>query len=189
LGKDITASSPTTTHDEPETDLNTTVVAEPDTSRTLTANANNPESFKITQNCMEEDAPSTEVVTTPERTDIVSKHPPVLPPSHVMDMEDASVSGEREQLHLQPTGAAVTDGNNLLQPTEDSCDVATPSQAEDGTHQHEQQQQEVTTNCITMSSITAATDKLCTGIVAPPDLSEYPIVTTTMALQHNNHRW
>ena len=194
LGKDITAPWPTTVHDEPETDLNATVVAEPDTSRTLTANANNPELFNITQSCTEEDAPSTEVVTTPERTDVVSKHPPVLPPSqsHVMDMEDASVSGEREQLHLQPTGAAVTDENIFLQPTEDSCDVATPSQAEDGIHQHEQQLQEVTTNCVTMSSTTAATEKLCTGIVAPRDLaaaSECPIMTTTMALQHNNCRW
>ncbi|XP_065896963.1 uncharacterized protein [Dysidea avara] len=179
LGRDTTAPWPTTACDEPEnteTDLNTTVVAEPDTSRTLTANANNPELFNITQNCTEEDAPSTDVVTTTERTDIVSNRPPVLPPSqsHVMDMEDASVSGEREELHLQPAVDAATDGKNILQPTEDSCDVATPSQAEDGIHQQEHQPQEVTTDCVTMSSTTTATEKLCTGIVPTPD-----VVTTS----------
>jgi len=192
LGKDITSPRPTTARDEPETDLNTTVVAEPDTSKTLTANTNNPESFNITQNCTEENAPSTEVVTTPERTVIVSNHPPVLPPSQSHVIEDASVSGEteREQLHLQPSGAAVTDGNNMLQPMEDSCDVATPSQVQEDIHQQEQPHK-VTTNCVTMSSSTVS-GKLCTGIVAPPDVvaaSECPIMITTMIIQHNKHRW
>jgi len=133
---------------------------ESDISRTLTANAHNPESFNITHNCTEEDATSVEVFATPERADIVSNHPPVLPPSQ-SHVEDASVSGDREQLQLQPTVEATCTDRKRMQPTEDSCDVATPSQAE-----QEQQPQEVTTNCVTMSSTATATEKLCTGIVA-----------------------
>ena len=167
--------SPTTVHDlesKTETDLNatSTVVEQADTSRTLTANANNPESFKVAH-CVIEDAPSTEVVSTSERTIIDPSRPPVLLPSRshvtVTDMENASVSGEREQLHLQPSEVAVSNGKNSFQPTDDSCDLATPSQAE-----QEEQPQEVITNCVTVlpTISTTVVEKLCTGMVRNPDV-------------------
>lgn len=136
-----------------ETNMNNDTVTETDTSATLTANANNLESFRMQQqiqSCVE-DAQNPEVVESLEtqRTQHMA-NPPVFPKTGSDASSSIDIASCDEDDHIQ------NDKNDQKPKKEDSYEITAPSEVEDRSSMHR----------IGNAPLPAlnATDHLCTGI-------------------------